>query len=254
MIVSPDGQTLITNDGATILEKMEIAHPISKLMVELSISQDNEIGDGTTGVVILAGMLIEQALKLLEKGIHPIKIASGFDKAADFVVKHIESLKEERTRTEREDLIEAAMVALSSKVVSKCKRHMAEIAVDAVLTVVDKERKDVNFDLIKIVGKVGKSIEETSLVQGIIIDKELSHPQMSKTINNAKVAIVTCPFEPPKPKTKYNLNITNVEDYRKLANKEQQYFVDMVQKVKESGADIVMCQWGFDDEANHLLL
>ena len=146
---------MITNDGATILEKMEIAHPISKLMVELSISQDNEIGDGTTGVVILAGMLIEQALKLLEKGIHPLKIASGFDKAADFVVKHIESLKEEKNRTTREDLIEAAMVALSSKAVSKCKRKMSEIAVDAVLTVVDKERKDVNFDLIKIVGKVG---------------------------------------------------------------------------------------------------
>jgi len=130
-------------------------------------------------------------------------------------------LKEEKQSTGREDLVEAAMVALSSKVVSKCKRQMAEMAVDAVLTVVDKERKDVNFDLIKIVGKVGQSIEDSKLVHGIVIDKELSHPQMDKQISNAKVAIVTCPFEPPKPKTKYNLNITNVEDYRKLANKEQ---------------------------------
>lgn len=102
MIVSPDGVPLITNDGATILEKMEIAHPISNLMCELSISQDNEIGDGTTGVVILAGMLMEQALKLLEKGLHPLKIASGYDKAADFVIQHIESLKEENYKAERE--------------------------------------------------------------------------------------------------------------------------------------------------------
>jgi len=118
MIVSPDGEPIITNDGATILERAEIAHPISRLMVELSMSQDNEIGDGTTGVVILAGMLIEQALKLLEKGIHPLKIANGFDKAADFVLTHLESLKEPTLKNSREDLIESAKVALSSKVVS----------------------------------------------------------------------------------------------------------------------------------------
>ncbi len=254
MIVSPDGDTMITNDGATIMEKMEIAHPISRLMVELSKSQDDEIGDGTTGVVILAGMLMEQALKMLEKGIHPLKIASGFDKSCDFVVEHLEKLIEKEKKVEREDLIKSAIVSLSSKVVSNCKRQLAEIAVDAVLQVADLERKDVNFDLIKIVGKPGRSLQESKLVEGILIDKEFSHPQMEKSITNAKVAIVTCPFEPPKPKTKYNLNITNAEDYKKLAEKEQEYFVNMVQRVKESGADIVMCQWGFDDEANHLLL
>lgn len=254
MIVSPDGATMITNDGATIVEKMEVAHPIARLMVELSQSQDNEIGDGTTGVVILAGMLIEQALKLLGKGIHPLKIASGFDKASDFVVKHIEGLAEKEMKDSREDLIEAAKIALSSKVVSNYKQKLSEIAVDAVMAVVDKERKDVNFDLIKIVGKVGKSLEDSSLIHGILIDKDFSHPQMVKEISNAKVAVLTCPFEPPKPKTKYNLDITTAEDFKKLAQKEQEYFVNMVKRVKESGADIVMCQWGFDDEANHLLL
>lgn len=254
MIVSPDGDVLITNDGATIVNKMEIMHPIAHLMVELSQSQDDEIGDGTTGVVVLAGMLIEQALYLLEKGIHPLRIASGFEKASDVVSSHLDTLKEQNYKASNEDLLKTAMTSLCSKVVSKHKKKLAQIAVDAVMAVADLERKDVNFDLIKIVGKAGLSVENTELVKGIVIDKELSHPQMEKQITNAKIAILTCPFEPPKPKTKYNLNITNAADYQALAQKEQDYFVNMVQKVKESGADIVMCQWGFDDEANHLLL
>jgi T-complex protein 1 subunit epsilon len=254
MIVSPDGEVLITNDGATIVEKMEIMHPIAHLMVELSQSQDDEIGDGTTGVVVLAGMIIEQALKLLERGLHPLKIASGFEKAADLAVQHLETLKEANYKATKEDLLKTAMTSLSSKVVAKYKKTLAQIAVDAVLSVADMERRDVNFDLIKIIGKPGMSVENTELIKGIMIDKEFSHPQMEKQISNAKIAILTCPFEPPKPKTKYNLNITNVADYQALAKKEQNYFIDMVQKVKESGADIVMCQWGFDDEANHLLL
>lgn len=253
MIVSPDGEVLITNDGATIVEKMEIMHPIAHLMVELSQSQDNEIGDGTTGVVVLAAMLMEQAIMLLEKGIHPLKIASGFEKAADLVTDHLESIAEERKLT-REEYVKVATTSLGSKVVSQFKQKMAQIAVDAILCVADLERKDVNFDLIKVVGKPGGSLGDTELIKGILIDKELSHPQMDKKISNAKIAIVTCPFEPPKPKTKYNLNITSAEDYKALAAQEQAYFVDMVRRVKESGADLVLCQWGFDDEANHLLL
>lgn len=253
MIVSPDGDVLITNDGATIVDRMKISHPVARLMVELSQSQDNQIGDGTTGIVVFAGELIKQALRLLDKGLHPLKIASGFEKAADFVVNHLENLKEKEEAQGREQLIKAAMTALSSKVVSSCKRHLAEVAVDAVLKVADLERKDVNFEMIKIVGKTGGAVKDTNLVEGIIIDKDFSHPSMSKTIENCKIAILTCPFEPPKPKTKYNLNITNAEDYKKLAEKEQKYFEDMVNRVKQSGADVVMCQWGFDDEANHLL-
>ena len=253
MIVSPEGGVLITNDGATIVEKMMITHPVARLMVELSKSQDNQIGDGTTGIVVLAGELIKQAQRLLDKGLHPLKVASGFEKASDFVAKHLDTLKEKKDKMDREDLIKAAMTALSSKVVSSCKRRLAEVAVDAVLKVADLERKDVNFEMIKMVGKTGGAISDTDLVEGIIIDKDFSHPQMLKTVENAKIAILTCPFEPPKPKTKYNLNITNAEDFKKLANQEQKYFEDMVQTVKASGAQVVMCQWGFDDEANHLL-
>ena len=225
-------------------------------MVELSQSQDNEIGDGTTGVVVIAGALLEQAQKLLDKGIHPLRIADGFEKACDIAVKRIESIQEEIDilKNENEFLKKCAVTALGSKVVSKCQDQMAEIAVNAVLAVADLERKDVNFDHIKIVAKAGGSLEDTQLVNGIIIDKDFSHPQMKKEVTDAKVCILTCPFEPPKPKTKHGLEIKSAEDYEKLYNMEQKYFVDMVQKVKESGANVVLCQWGFDDEANHLLM
>ena len=146
------------------------------------------------------------------------------------------------------------MTALGSKVVSKCQAHMADIAVKAVLAVADLDRKDVNFEHIKIVAKAGGSLEDTTFVNGIIIDKDFSHPQMVKEVNDAKCVILTCPFEPPKPKTKHGLEIKTAADYEKLYNMEQQYFVDMVQKVKDSGANVVLCQWGFDDEANHLLM
>lgn len=124
----------------------------------------------------------------------------------------------------------------------------------AVLSVADLERKDVNFDLIKVEGKAGGSLEDTSYINGIVVDKEFSHPQMTKDIKDAKICILTCPFEPPKPKTKHTLEIKSAEDYKKLYEQEQKYFVDMVKTVKDSGANVVLCQWGFDDEANHLLM
>merc|ERR1711990_472491 len=130
----------------------------------------------------------------------------------------------------------------------------ANIAVDAVLGVADLDRRDVNFDLIKVEGKVGGKLEDTMLVHGIVLDKDISHPQMAKTITEAKMCILTCPFEPPKPKTKHKLDIQSVEAYNKMAENEQEYFKTMVKQVKDSGANLVICQWGFDDEANHLLM
>jgi T-complex protein 1 subunit epsilon len=224
--------------------------------VELSQSQDNEIGDGTTGVVVLAGALLEQAQKLLDKGIHPLKIADGFEKACDIAVQRIEAIQEEVNIQKNDNafLRKCAITALGSKVVSKCQDHMADIAVKAVLSVADLERRDVNFDHIKILAKTGGSLEDTSFVTGIIIDKDFSHPQMVKEVEDAKVLILTCPFEPPKPKTKHGLEIKSAADFEKLYNIEQAYFVDMVKKCKDSGANVVLCQWGFDDEANHLLM
>jgi len=146
------------------------------------------------------------------------------------------------------------MTSLGSKIVNRYQRQMAEIAVKAVLAVADLERKDVNLDLIKVEGKVGGRMEDTTLINGILVDKDWSHPQMPKVVKDAKLCILTCPFEPPKPKTKGTLNLKSVSDYKKLEALEKNYFIDMVQKVKDSGANVVICQWGFDDEANHLLL
>lgn len=158
------------------------------------------------------------------------------------------------SETNTQPLLDTAITTLGSKIINRFQRQMAQIAVDAVLSVADLARKDVNFDLIKVEGKVGAKLEDTMLVKGIVLDKPISHPQMPKEIKNAKIAILTCPFEPPKPKTKHKLDITTAEDYMKLYEQEQKYFVDMVKKVKDSGATLVICQWGFDDEANHLLL
>jgi len=256
IMVSPDGDVTITNDGATILGQMHVSNQVGKLMVELSSSQDDEVGDGTTGVVVLAGALLEQAEKLLGRGIHPVRIAEGFEKAAEVAIQTLGGISDrvEFSADDTEPLVTTAMTTLSSKIINVDKRKMAKIAVDAVLDVAELDRNDVNFDMIRMEGKPGGSLEDTELVNGIVIDKDISHPQMAKTIKDAKMCILTCPFEPPKPKTKHKLDISSREAYEKLYEQEQQYFQDMVQKVKDSGANLVICQWGFDDEANHLLL
>ena len=146
------------------------------------------------------------------------------------------------------------MTTLGSKIVNRAHRQMAEIAVDAVLAVADQERHDVNLDLIKMDGKVGGRLEDTRLVRGIVVDKDMSHPQMPKKLNNVKLCVLTCPFEPPKPKTKHKLELDSVAAYEEMQAAEKAYFLDMIAKVKASGAELVICQWGFDDEANHLLM
>ena len=252
MIIDQDGGVIVSNDGATIIKNLNIEHPIAKLLVELSLSQDDEIGDGTTAVVILVGALLEGALKLLDKGLHPHQIIEGYDKACKYALDNLEEIKFDKNNND--ELKNSAKNCLCSKVVSKYQDKFAEIAVNAVLAVADLSRKDVNLDLIKLVGKVGGSLEDTQLIEGIVLDKEMSHPQMPKKVTDASICILNIPFEPPKPKSKYNIDIKSVEDYKKLYQKEQNYFKDMVDTVKKSGANFVICRWGFDDEANHLLM
>ena len=152
-----------------------------------------------------------------------MRIADGFELACEIAVKRIDEIQEEIDiqKHDNEFLKKCAVTALGSKVVSNCQDHMADIAVKSVLAVADLERKDVNFEHIKIVAKAGGSLEDTTFVNGIIIDKDFSHPQMAKEINDAKVCILTCPFEPPKPKTKHGLEIKSAEDYQKLFELEQ---------------------------------
>jgi len=254
LMVSSDGDVTITNDGATILKMMDVDHQIAKLMVQLSQSQDDEIGDGTTGVVVLCGALLEQAEYLLDKGIHPIRIADGFEMAAQCAIRNLDAIADTFPIDNTENLVRTAKTTLGSKIINKCHEQMARIAVDAVMAVADLETRDVNFELIKIEAKVGGRMEDSMLVKGVIVDKDFSHPQMPKELRNVKIAILTCPFEPPKPKTKHKLDVSSVEDYKKLREYEKETFETMVSQVKDTGATLAICQWGFDDEANHLLL
>ncbi|RCK54992.1 T-complex protein 1 subunit epsilon [Candida viswanathii] len=254
ILISPDGDITITNDGATILTQMDLDNEIAKLLVELSRSQDDEIGDGTTGVVVLASALLDQALELIEKGIHPIRIANGFDEACRIAVDHLDKVADNILIDDRANLLKAAKTSLGSKIVSKAHDHFANMAVDAVMDVADLDRRDVDFELIKMEKKVGGSIEDSSLIKGVLLDKDFSHPQMPKIVKDCKIAILTCPFEPPKPKTKHKLDISTVEEFKVLQEYEQKKFQEMIDLVKDSGANVVACQWGFDDEANHLLL
>lgn len=235
---------------------MEVSNHVAKLLVELSKSQDDEIGDGTTGVVVLAGALLEQAADLIDKGIHPIRIADGYDQACDIAVAELDKVSDviEFSKEETSNLVKVARTSLGSKIVSKAHDQFANIAVDAVLSVADLERKDVDFELIKVDGKVGGSLEDSLLVKGVIVDKDFSHPQMPSEVRDAKIAILTCAFEPPKPKTKHKLEINSVEEFKKMQNYEREKFVEMIQQIKDTGANLAICQWGFDDEANHLLL
>lgn len=254
IMTSPDGEVTVTNDGATILGMMDVEHQVAKLLVQLSKSQDDEIGDGTTGVVVLASALLEMAEDLLDRGIHPMKIADGYERAAQICLRRLDEISDTFELTDRQKLVEVAKTTLSSKIVNRAHDKFAEIAVDAILSVADIKNKDVNFELIKISTKTGGELEDSQLIKGVLVDKDWAHPQMPKVIKDAKLAILTCPFEPPKPKTKHNLEITSVEDFKQLQDYEKEKFEEMIRQVKDSGANVAICQWGFDDEANHLLL
>uniref|UniRef100_A0A3B3SES7 Chaperonin containing TCP1, subunit 5 (epsilon) n=1 Tax=Paramormyrops kingsleyae TaxID=1676925 RepID=A0A3B3SES7_9TELE len=194
------------------------------------------------GPNVLAGALLEQAEQLLDRGIHPIRIADGYDQAARIAIRQLDKIGDSFLvdPNNTEPLIQTAMTTLGSKVINRCHRQMAEIAVNAILTVADMERKDVDFELIKMEGKVGGKLEDTQLIKGVIVDKEFSHPQMPKVLKDVKIAILTCPFEPPKPKTKHKLDVTSVEDYRALQKYEKEKFEEMIRQV---GTDLRF--WGF---------
>jgi T-complex protein 1 subunit epsilon len=215
--------------------------------------------------LVLAGALLEQAEELIDRGIHPIRIADGFDQACKLAVETLDTIADtfEFSKDDTLNLFKAAKTSLGSKMyipeyincsVSKAHDKFAQIAVDAVLAVADLERRDVDFELIKVDSKVGGALDDTALVKGVVVDKDMSHPQMPREVRDAKIAILTCPFEPPKPKTKHKLDITTVEEFKKLQTYEKEKFQEMIQKIKDVGASLVICQWGFDDEANHLLL
>lgn len=252
LLTDKDGNIYVTNDGATILKEMDMTdNPISQLVLQLSQSQDEEVGDGTTSIVILASAILCQAKLLLEKGIHPIKISEGLNTALELAEEHLLKISEEVTDLNAQ-LQKAAKTSLGSKIVSLY--DFSGLCVEASLAVADLSRKDIDLDLVNIQSKTGKSLADTKLVKGLVIKKEFSHPQMSKSMKNARIALLSCPFEPPRLKNKNSLVISSAEEYKNLELYEKTKFDEMIACLKGCNVDVVLCQWGFDDEANSLLM
>jgi len=241
------GEVTITNDGATILNKAKMKGGIRKMLTELSLAQDYEIGDGTTGVIIFTAALLEQAEKLLDMGIHPTRIAEGFNYATDIC---LESLNNQAQNlfgdlSDYSFLLSTCMTTMNSKVINRSRKKLAEICTKAVLAISDLDRRDVNLDLIKIEGKVGANLENSMLINGILLNKEWSHSQMPKKVEDARLCVVTCPFEPPKPKNKHEIEIENVREFRELEKTELEFFHNIISQIKKKWGKRSYMSMGF---------
>ena len=255
MLVSTIGDVVITNDGATIMKELDVQHPAAKMLVEVAKTQDNEVGDGTTTAVVLTGELLDKAEKLLDKDVHPTVIVEGYKKASDKAMQILSGLAEKIDPNDAETLRKIAITAMGTKSISGAKEYLAKIAVDAALQV--KETRDgkdkVDIDLVKVLKKHGKSIEETELVKGIVIDKEIAHPQMPKRIENGKIALLNAKLEIEKTEFDAKININNPEQMKLFLDEEERMLKEMVDQVSGSGANFVICEKSIDDIALHFL-
>lgn len=255
MLVSGIGDVVITNDGATIMKELDVQHPAAKMLVEVAKTQDNEVGDGTTTAVVLTGELLEKAEALLDKDVHPTVIVEGYKKAADKAREILDTLSETIDINNAETLTRIAMTAMSTKGVTGAKDHLAKIAVDGALQV--KEVKDgktkVDVDLVKVLKKHGKSLEETELVRGIVIDKEIAHSQMPKRTQNAKIALLNAKLEIEKTEFDAKININSPDQMKLFLDEEERMLKEMTDGVVESGANFVFCEKSIDDVALHFL-
>ena len=255
MLVSTIGDVIITNDGATIMKELDIQHPAAKMLVEVAKTQDNEVGDGTTTAVVLTGELLEKAEKLLDKDVHPTVIVEGYKEAADKAREILDGLAENIDANDSQTLQKIAMTAMGTKGVTGSKEHLAKIAVDAALQV--KETRDgktkVDVELVKVLKKHGKSLEETELVRGIVIDKELAHPQMPKRTQNARIALLNAKLEIEKTEFDAKININNPDQMKLFLDEEERMLKEMVDDVTQSGANFVFCEKSMDDIALHFL-
>jgi len=255
MLVDSIGDIVITNDGVTILEEMEIEHPAAKMMVEVAKTQNEEVGDGTTTAVVIAGELLRKAEELLDQEIHPTLITRGFKLARDEALKVLEEMAKPVTLRDTETLKKIAMTAMTGKSAEKASQKLAEIVVEAIKIVA--EAKDnkliIDKDNIKRVKKHGASSEETELIRGIIIDKEVVHPGMPKVIKNAKIALLDTALEVKETETDAEIRITSPEQLQAFIEQEQGMLKEMVEKIAKTGANVVFCQKGIDDLAQHYL-
>ncbi|MEM1962266.1 MAG: thermosome subunit beta [Sulfolobales archaeon] len=267
MLVDSFGDITVTNDGATIVKEMEVQHPAAKLLVETAKAVDAEVGDGTTSAVVLAGALLSKAEALLDQNIHPTIIIEGFKKAAEKASEILEEVADsvsvdletpEGIEKTRPILKELAYAALASKYIASpdVVEHFINVVIDAVTTVAEKRPEGgylVRSDNIKIEKKKGSSLSETRLIKGIVLDKEVVHPGMPRRVEKAKIALLDAPLEIEKPDITAKINITSPDQIKKFLDEETRLLKEMVDKIVAVGANVVICQKGIDDVAQHFL-
>jgi thermosome len=255
MLVDSFGDVTITSDGRTILDEMDVQHPAAKMMVEVAKTQDNEAGDGTTTVVVLAGELLAKAEELIGKNIHPTIIIDGYKKAMEKALEILEKIAIPVDLNSTEYLKKTAMTSMASKLVAEHKEYLADLAVKAVLQVAEKAdgKYKVDVDDVKVEKKPGESLRDTILVNGIVLDKEVVHPGMPKRVENARIALLDTPLEIEKTEFDAKINIESPEQMEAFLKQEEVMLRDMVEKLASVGANVVLCQKGIDDMAQHFL-
>ncbi len=255
MLVDSMGDVVVTNDGATILKEIDVEHPAAKMLVEVAKTQDEECGDGTTSAVVLTGELLKAAGELLEKNIHPTVICNGYNIAANKAIDILESMAEKIGKDDEATLRKIAITSMASKGASSARDVLADVVVKSVRMVAEEIDGEtiVDLDNIQINKKQGGSIEDTEVIEGIILDKERVHEGMPKVIKNAKIALVNSAFEVKKTEVDARINITDPSQMQAFLDQEEKMLRDMVNKVKSTGANVLICQKGIDDIAQHFL-
>ncbi|MGY5140380.1 MAG: thermosome subunit beta [Candidatus Nitrosopumilus sp. Bin_571-38] len=255
MLVDSLGDVTITNDGATILKEIDVQHPAAKMLVEISKTTDNEVGDGTTSAVILAGALLSQAESLVDSDVHPTIIVDGYRKAARKAKEYLEEIAETITANDKTILNKIAKTSMQTKLVRKDSDQLADIIVKSVLAVAEKDGESfqVDIDDIKVEKKAGGSIKDSTIIQGIVLDKEIVHGGMPRSISGAKIALINTALEISKTETDAKINISNPQQLKAFLDEEHKMLKTMVDKVIGSGANVVLCQKGLDDMAQHYL-
>jgi thermosome len=255
MLVDPMGDVTITNDGATILKELDVQHPAAKMMVEIAKTVDNEVGDGTTSSVVFAGALLEKAEHLLNKDVHSSVIVEGYQAAADKALQLLSEIAKTIAPDDRNSLLKIAKTSMQSKLISEDSDPLSKIVVDAVLQVTTKkaEKYSIDLDNIKVEKKSGASIQDTAIIKGIVLDKEIVHSGMPTKIENAKIALINAALEVEKTEMSAEIRINDPTQMQMFLEEENRMLKTMVEKIHGAGANVLICQKGIDDIAQHYL-
>ena len=255
MLVDSLGDVTITNDGATILKEIDAQHPAAKMMVEIAKTIDTEVGDGTTSSVIFAGALLEKAEKLLEKDVHSTVIIDGYEAASEKALELLAKLAKAVEPDDRESLIKIAKTSMQSKLVSENSVPLSKLSVDAILKIVEKDgdKYSVDLDNLKVEKKAGGSIDDTALINGIVLDKEIVHSGMPTKIEKAKIALVNAALEVEKTEMSAEIRISDPTQMQQFLEEENKMLKSMVDKIHSIGANVLICQKGIDDISQHYL-